>query len=35
MFIWSVVFDRYGCNKFCLSLFGVLRLVATAVIGSV
>jgi 5-bromo-4-chloroindolyl phosphate hydrolysis protein len=29
------VFDRYGCNKFCLSLFGVLCLTVTAVIGSV
>ena len=35
MFIWSVVFDRYRCNKFCLRLFGVLCLTVTAVIGSV
>jgi phage shock protein PspC (stress-responsive transcriptional regulator) len=29
------VFDRYGCNKFCLRLFGVLSLIVTAVIVSV
>jgi hypothetical protein len=29
------VFDRYGCNRFCLSLFGVLCFAVTAVIGSV
>ena len=37
------MFDRYDCNKFCLSLFGVfclslvgvLCLTVTAVIGSV
>ena len=29
------MFDRYGCNKYCLSLFGVLCLTVTAVIGSV
>jgi hypothetical protein len=29
------VFDRYGCNKFCLSLFEVLCLTVTAVISAV
>ena len=35
MFIWSFVFYRYGCNRFCLSLFGVLCLTVTTVISSV
>ena len=29
------MFDRHDCNRFCLSLFGVLCLTGTAVIGSV
>ena len=29
------MFDRYGCDRFCLSLFGVLCLAVMAVIDSV